>query len=127
MLFDKFFWFVPPSSILSNADWIFGYIFAGFIALSIILWVVKRFTKNQIAAKLIGKFFNLFLYNGISGAIWFGFRYENTPVFGQRYWAGLVFLILIVWLLFILKYLVFNFSKELTEYNHELVKKRYMP
>jgi hypothetical protein len=126
MFTDYYFWFSQPSIFLLAQDKLFGYIFIGLIALSIVLVLLRRFIKNPIMKKLIGRFFYLTLTIGISGLIWYGLRFEATPIFAQRYWAGLVFLSGIIWILFILKYMVFNFSKQLGEYHKDLLKKKYL-
>jgi len=127
-LTDKFFWFTQPSSILSKNETLSGYVFAGFLVLSVILWLVNKFLlRNQVVIKLVQRFNNISLFFGIGGLIWFVFRYENTPIFARRYWMGLTIVIGLVWLLFVIKYLAFNFVKDLNEYKRELIKKKYMP
>jgi uncharacterized membrane protein (DUF485 family) len=91
------------------------------------LFVLKKFTKHEIKRRLISKFFYLSLNIGITGLIWYGIRYENTPIFSMHFWAGLILLIGLIWLGFVLKYLFFDFSKEKREYDHEQVKSRYIP
>ncbi|OGE73606.1 MAG: hypothetical protein A3I07_01085 [Candidatus Doudnabacteria bacterium RIFCSPLOWO2_02_FULL_42_9] len=124
---DKFFWYFQPSTLLSVADKLFIYIFIAILAIAILLRIVKRFVRNAVHRKLLTKFWHLTFTLGISGIIWSVFRYENTPLFARRYWAGLIFLAGIVWLLFILKYLIFNYRRELFEFGREQVKSKYMP
>ena len=124
---DKYFWYLQPSSILSNIDWAFGYFFAGLTGLAIILWIVGRFVKNDVFSKLLKRLVNLLLTTGLSGIAWFGLRFENTPIFARHYWAAVTILIGIIWLLFILKYLIFNLGTDLKSYDRELVKKKYLP
>jgi hypothetical protein len=127
MLTDSIFWFSPPTTFLTSMDRVFGFVFAGFLIVAIIIMVVRKFSRNEINNKLLTKFFHLFLNLGIIGILWFGFRYENTPVLGLRYWAALIIIVGLIWLGFILKYLIFNFSKEQKEYQHQLVKNKYIP
>lgn len=127
MIFDSNLWFSQPSIILSRADFYLGYFFAACLILAIILKVLKRFSANLVKIKLNNKFFHLFLTVGISGLVWYGFRYENTPIFAVRAWAGANLVLGVVWFLFLVNYLVFNFNSELKEYDRELLKNKYIP
>jgi hypothetical protein len=60
------------------------------------------------------------------GLVWFGFRYENTPIFSKRMWPGLIGLIGLVWLFFVVKYFVTEFSKDRAQYNNELIRNKYI-
>lgn len=124
---DPNFWFTQPSIVLSHTDLILGYISAGVAVLGVVLLVIGKFIGNVIHKKLFRKFGNLGLTMGLVGLFWFGLRYENTPIFEQRYWMGLVGLGSIVWLIFILKYLVFNFRPELVENAKEELRRKYLP
>jgi hypothetical protein len=126
-MINYIFWFTQPSIILAQADWILGWGFAGGVALSIILGLIKHWVKAPLTSKILSRFFNLSLTIGLCGLFWVGVRYENTPIFSMRAWAGLVLLIGLIWLIFIVKYLIFNYPKELKEYNHEQLKNKYIP
>ena len=125
-LLDPNFWFSQPSIILTGGDRDFGYIFLASLVVSIILIIAKRFIQHGIMKKLVSKVFYLLLTIGLTGLVWYGIRYENTPIFANRYWAGLVFIFGMIWGLFIVKYLIFNFPKELKQYNYEVLKNKYL-
>lgn len=122
-----YFWFKQPSIILTNVDYWFGYIFAGLIVPAIIIRVSARFIKNPVSRKLILKFWRLTFTTGLIGLMWFGVRFENTQVLGLRFWAGLIIIAGIIWLIFILKYLFFNFFNEKKEFEREKLKSKYLP
>jgi len=126
-LFDYYFWFIQPSTVLSNSDNIFGYISLALLAAAIVFRLLISFNKNETNRKLFRKIWHLTLSLGISGLIWFGLRFENTPLFAERFWFGLIVIIGIIWGLFILKYLIFNFSSEKTEADREMLKSKYLP
>ncbi len=126
-LLDYYFWFSQPPTILTNADKSLGYLFLASLISSIILGFAKRLIKHETKKKLASKIFYLLFTLGLSGLIWYGIRYENTPILANRYWAGLVLILGLIWVLFIIKYLIFNFPKELKEYNHEVLKNKYLP
>jgi hypothetical protein len=124
---DYYFWFSQPSSFLSPEDKIFFYVFLAMVVIGVIFRVMARFTTNQITRKIWIKFWQLLFWIGISGLIWFGMRYENTFIFARRYWAGFTFVIGIIWLFFILKYLIFSYRGQKKEYEKELLKNKYLP
>lgn len=124
-MISKYFWFIQSS--LQHSDYVFGFVCSGVVVLGIFLGLSKRFIDHKVQIKLLGKFSSLFLTMGLVGLLWFLLRYENTPIFGLRYWAGIIILIALVWLIFILKYWIFNFRSEVREYEHEQIKRRYIP
>lgn len=124
---DYYFWFSNPSTILSFSDYLLAYIFAGSLVLSVALWVIRKLSANPIVKKILNKFFSLFFSTGLTGLIWFAFRYENTQIFGKRLWAGLTLLIGLLWLLWILKYALLKFRTELLEYHQESIRSKYIP
>ena len=124
---DKFFWFTQPATILNFHDKFFIILSAVLFLVAILLWIIKRFIQHPVIKKLIGKFIVKDLTIGLAGLVWTGVRYENTPIFARRFWAGLILLILIIWLLFILKYIFFNFFREQKEYQDNLIRSRYLP
>lgn len=127
LFLDKFFWFSQPSTILTPEDKYLGYVFAGLLVLAILFRLSVIFSRNPVNKVLLKKFWHLTFSTGLSGLIWLGVRYENTPIFSQRYWAGLALAIGVVWLLFVLKYLVFDYFKQKSEYNREQIKNKYLP
>lgn len=125
-LLDYYYWFSQPLTILQRSDQILGLFFAVCMVLAVIFFVVAKFIQNPINKKLVYKLANLSLTEGLIGLLWFGLRYENTPIFALRYWAGIIMLGGLVWLVFIFKYLAFNFRTELAEHNREQINKRYL-
>jgi hypothetical protein len=124
---DYYFWFAQPTTILEQADKLLFYVFAGMLVLAIILLIGKKISKNPINKNLLNKLWNLTISTSITGLFWFWVRYENTQIFGRRYWAGLTLVVALIWLGFILKYLVFSFRTQKIEYDKEMVKSKYLP
>ncbi|OGE81877.1 MAG: hypothetical protein A3H72_00075 [Candidatus Doudnabacteria bacterium RIFCSPLOWO2_02_FULL_48_8] len=127
MITDYFFWFAQPSTYLDKWDFIFGYFFAALFVIGLVLLIAKRFTKHEIVKKLLGRFASEELSMGLIGLIWFGLRYENTPIFGKRLWAGLIVLVMLVWAFFVFKYLLLRFRAEKKEYDDFQMKSKYLP
>lgn len=126
-LFEFYFWSTQPATALGKYDLFFGYLFAGLLVLAVLCSLGGRFLRHPMVRKLSAKFENLAWTISIFGLVWFGFRYESTPVLARRLWAGLITVAAIVWLLFILKYLIFDFWREKSRYEREQIKNKYLP
>ncbi len=124
---DYYFWFAQPSTILDQADKFFLYFFGALLIASIIFFIFAKLIKNPVDKKLFKKFWNLFFTISISGLIWFGVRFENAPILGRRYWVALTLIIGLIWLLFIIKYLIFNYKAQRLIYSKEQIKNKYLP
>lgn len=122
-----YFWFIPPSTILTYADKLLIVIFLGVLVLGIACRITMFFINNQINRKLLKKIWLWGLTIGLIGLLWGLFRFQNIPIFGRRMWAGLDLVLAIVWVVFILKYAIFSFRSEKIEYERELVKSKYLP
>lgn len=128
MLTDKYFWFAQPSSILNNYDWVAGYIFLGLIVASLVLWLTRMILiKHPIARKLLSRLMRMSYSMGIVGLLWFGFRYQNIPIFSKRIWAGIIILVILIWLFWIIKYAMFQFKLEKREHDDYLLRSKYLP
>jgi len=125
---DYNFWFKQPSLTLSGADIWAGYVFAGLFVLGVLAWLAGRFAvKHKVVAKLFSRIANWGIWIGILGIIWFGFRYQNIPIFSKRLWPGLVGLGGLFWLSYIANYAMFRFGRERTSYDQEVLRSRYIP
>jgi hypothetical protein len=124
---DKYFWFSQPSSFLNQFDHSLLWVFLGFTIAGVLLRVLAALNKHLIYQKLTRRFASLGLTMGIIGLAWYGLRYENTPIFSVRYWVAIIFLIAIVWLAFILKYLFTTFRSEKREFDRQALNSRYIP
>lgn len=127
MLTDYNFWFAQPSSLLNKYDWALGYMFGGMVALSIILWLVKKFfVTHPVVQHLIQRTVNSLFWMGLIGAVWFGFRYQIIPILSKRVVAGGIILIWLIWVGFIKYYFWFRFFKDKQEYDYTQVKNKYI-
>ena len=127
MLNDYYFWFTqPPTTPTIQDQWVF-YIFAGMILASILLFGLKFAIKHVIVKKALRKWINLLLTVGLIGIVWYAFRFEGTPIFAKRIWAALILLGGLIWAGFILKYMLFKFNSDKSEYDNNLLKSKYLP
>jgi hypothetical protein len=127
MLKDYYFWFTQPSLTLNNYDqWAF-FGFAGMLLASLIIWVFQFFIKHPVVKAALSRWRNLLLTVGAIGLIWFGFRYESTPIFAKRVWAGGILLFGLAWLVYVLKFMLMKFGAEKSEYDNNQLKSKYLP
>ena len=124
---DLNYWFSQPLVILINGDKLLAGFFLTLTVLGIVLWIVVGFVSHATDQKLIKRFWHLTFTIGLLGLLWAAFRYENVPIFSLRVWALLVALIGGIWLLFIIKYLIFDFRSEKNEFDKQSVKNKYLP
>ena len=122
-----YFWFSQPSTLLSVEDKYFLYLFLSLILLGVVLWLSRKLSANPVNKKLLNKFSAVAFYTGLSGLFWFGLRFENPPIFARRYWAALTIIVALIWLGFVLKYLIINYSTEKIQAQREFVKNKYIP
>ena|SRR3989338_5974178 len=126
-MFDYYFWFAQPPTALNSFDQFLAYLFGALLLVSMVLGIAGRYIKHEIYYKLARKFFIKDLTVGLSGLVWVALRYESIPIFARRYWAGLLVISLVIWILWVVKYIIWKFPKEKREYETELVKSRYLP
>ncbi len=127
-LFDYFFWFTQPSTILSETDKLFAYIFIAMMVLGILFRLAAKFVAvHPTTKKILMKFWLLLFAVGFSGVFWAVLRYENTYIFARRYWAGLNFIIGVIWFGIVLKYLIVNYRAEKISVDREQLKSKYLP
>lgn len=124
---DQLFWFSQPATQLNVHDNYLLWLFAGIAIVGIVLKISFRFLKHPVIRKLLNRFSNAGLVMGLVGLIWFGMRYENAQIFSYRYWAALVIIILVIWLVFIFKYWLTNFRSEKQSYDRMLLNSKYIP
>jgi len=121
------YWFKLPPIFFTVGDKILFWGFVVLFALGIVLWILAKYQEHKVNLKLVRKLNSFSFWIGFSGLVWALLRYENTPVFALRMWAGIVLVCGIIWFLFILKYLLMNYFKEKKEYDYLQIKNKYIP
>ncbi|MBI4054067.1 MAG: hypothetical protein HY397_01925 [Candidatus Doudnabacteria bacterium] len=76
--------------------------------------------------KLFSRLLMGFSSFGIIGLVWSGLRYLAIPYLGLRFVAALIIATFLLWFLFVLKYLLFQYSTEQSEWAQAQLKKRYL-
>jgi len=77
--------------------------------------------------KLKSSIFSLLLWTGGFGLALTFFHWQAIPYLSMRFLFEILFLVFIVWLIFILKYLIFNFKKEKQDFNQRQRFEKYLP
>jgi membrane-associated HD superfamily phosphohydrolase len=98
--------------------------FIGFL-----FWLYYRKKKREIAiwSKFQTGYFNLFFYAGIAGLIIAFFRWQQIAYLGSRFFDIVLILIFAAWLINILIFRYFIFSKELKTYYDKKNFEKYLP
>ncbi len=103
--FSLQFWFdLRPGSLIP----LYNNILIGEIIISIAITVVLFFlkkNKKNFYNKLYERLFNFFSTNVFVGLVLLFFNHEEVYFLSARFWYGLWAISMIVWLIFILKYL----------------------
>jgi hypothetical protein len=125
-LVDSYFWFGVPTVNLIPADKAFGYFFAILAIMGVIALLVLKLKDKQTCDVIIRKLRSLWLYTGFFGLFWFWLRYENVSIFGDRYWAGIIILVVLVWAGKIIKFGLVDYKQICALEEKEATKKKYL-
>lgn len=82
-------------------------LFIGFIILLALICLLTAIFKNHggIYRGFLKKIYSFSFANAVIGLFILFFNYELIPFLSARFWLGLWLIMMIVWLIFILKYL----------------------
>jgi hypothetical protein len=119
------FWFnLSPDPLLPIIQKSFIALFFALVILTIITAVLKK--KTSIYRGFFKRLYNFFLGNSIIAILFIFLNYEMIPFFSARFWLGLWFLVMLVWLFSVLKNLKkIGVNKKQLEQEKEL--KKYLP
>lgn len=123
---DSYFWLSTPTLTLIPADKVLLYLFCAIVAVGITSWVFIYFNENKGFDVIAKKIRSSTLYIGSFGIFWFWLRYENIPVFANRYWAGALILLGLFLGVRILKFILIDFKQIKAEQEKEALKEKYL-
>lgn len=126
-LWDKKYLLGPNPLELSRSDLLFFWVSLIFLAAALVLklLVVKK-EKGNPCYYLFGRLFHLFLTIGLLVLLWVGARFENIVWLSTHIVVISLFLIGLVWLGFIGKYFIKDFSKQKRFWEEEKLKQKYL-
>lgn len=94
----------------------------------VVSWIVKRFKKNNLVlARAWSKFLNFFFTLALFGWFLYFCRQQGVYFLSRRFWFFLWLLGLLVWLVFILKYALFQASREKRVLDERKIFEKYLP
>lgn len=103
-------------------------VFGIFILAGIVLLVFsKRLKEKAFWAKAAPKIASMTLWMGILGFIHLWVAYEQTYLWGARFWLLVWGIALLVWVLHILNFVFRILPKTEVEYEEEMRIKKYLP
>lgn len=97
------------------------------LILAIIISFRKAKIKEKLENRLFGKLANWLYSLSIVGLIFLFFRQQSVPYLGMRFLIALWFLICLVWLIFILRFIIVKIPKIKEEKQKKLELEKYLP
>ena len=121
------FLFGPYPLALQSIDKILAIVIVAVLVTGVFLSIFLRLSSlGLVNFELLRRFKNLFLFFGLTGLVWLGFRYENAMYLTWRFWIGLLAVAAIIWLFKILFYIFSRYPKDLAEWRRKEVKEKYL-
>ncbi len=119
------FWFnLSPDPLMPIIQKSFIALFFTLVIFTIIIAILKK--KGGIYRGFLKRLYNFGLGNSILALLFIFLNYEMIPFFSARFWLGLWFLTMVIWLFSVLKNLKkIGSSKKQLEQEREL--KKYLP
>jgi predicted membrane protein len=96
------------------------------VIVGIIFRLISWSAKNPFTKALRRRFSTWALTIGLLEALWFGLRYQNTQILGSHLVAFLILLIGLVWFIYILKYALGQYRRNLAQWEKDLLKQKYL-
>lgn len=124
---------IQPSYILDSQPRQFQFllpaviIFGAAVIASILIWIFLKTSKAPYKEKIKSAISNWLLWLGISGLILVFFRWQEIPYLSARILFEILFLVFLIWLGFILKYLIFNYKKDKDNFAERMRFEKYLP
>ncbi len=118
---------IPPFSFLFR--YVLLVLFLLYLVLGVISLILSRTMKKKkpYYLKPLRKFYTYFFTLGSTGLILFFFRQERVYLFNLRFWLLLWFVVGLVWLFFIIRYLILDLPDEKRRMRELEVYRRYLP
>ncbi len=125
-IFTKDFLFQVNSVNLETVDKIFLAVSLFGIVFAVGLWVWRRVDTNKVRKAIVDRYKNLSFTFGLLGVLWFTLRYENVAWFGTHFAFILLLAVVGIWKIFLVKYLLFRYSKDVAVWEREQLKNKYL-
>lgn len=106
------FFSLRPAAMQNRAVIILAVTFGLFVIFGIISYFKKNQAKNGLWTQAWQRLFHLFLTLGILGLVYVFFAAQGVTLLAARFWLLIIFLITLVWLGFVAKYMFFDIPKK---------------
>ena len=118
-----------PPAFESAVQHIFFYVFAGLVALSIIISIVikKKKEEDPWVAKGFQKVSSWCLTMGVAGLMIFFFSFEQVPILSMRFWFAGWAIWAVIWAVFILKFFIKVIPVEKAMIKEKARLEKYLP
>ncbi len=105
------------------------FLFCGLVALvfAVIFKLSAKYSPSPVDTKYRNRFFNVFLFIGISEIIWYGARVQLVKFFGTHFVALLILLLALFWIFKIIWDMFKNYRNEKNVWEKEQVRLKYLP
>lgn len=125
-LFTKDFLFHVNSVRLETVDRVFLVASLLGLVFGVGLWIWMRVDTNLVRRAVVRRYKALSFTFGLLGVLWFALRYENVAWFGSHFAFILLLVVVGIWKIFLAKYLMFHYCKDLAVWEREQVKNKYL-
>jgi len=124
-LLSTSYWFALIPGPLGQSGKIFFITLSLLLLLGAIISLVYR-RKTSLFKRTLSRLYSFFAGNLIVALIFFFFRYEVVPFLSARFWLGIWFIIMVIWLYFIMKSTK-GLSQKKKEFKLKKEKEKYIP
>ncbi|MDQ3018439.1 MAG: hypothetical protein M3Q64_01040 [bacterium] len=122
----KDFWFGIDRVALHKSDYAVLYLGIALIALSIVMFIYRRYAKNEFLQVVAGKIGAVFMTIGIFEVIWYAARSQYAAVLGTKFVAALILLAGLIWLYGPIKYLFTRYEEDMAAAQRKIQREKYL-
>ena len=124
--FSEHYLFTNPVGAMALSDRVYLYVGLALIFLGIACALFAYGKKDRLQRAMLMRFRSWAMTIGLLGAIWAGLRYELVRFFSWHFWILLIYLIGLIWGIYLLKYMLFNYRRAKAEQREEALKNKYI-
>lgn len=125
-IFNKEYLFSTNPPLISYSDKILFAVFFALLVLSLVALILKYLPNNVVYSRFFRRLSGGMFLTALIGAVWAGLRNLAIPYLGARFCALLIFAGSFVWLVFILKYVLFKLRKDAAAWRQEQIRLKYL-
>ncbi|MDD4995263.1 MAG: hypothetical protein PHW53_02270 [Patescibacteria group bacterium] len=118
-----------PPALEPAAQQVFFYVFAGLVALSVVISIIikKKKEEDPWVAKGFQKVSSWCLTMGVAGLMIFFFSFEQVPILSMRIWFAGWAVWAVIWMIFIIMFFVKTIPAEKSRIKEKERLEKYLP